>query len=834
MKKHFLWVLTAILTFCGTMMNTSCSDTNNSSSNPLEQQVKGLWWALSDSEGTYSGSDHTVDYTRMGLALNFNEDGTGYAIAFLFNSDDSDPETIIGGETAGPFTYSSRADGSLYLDFGKTISEEYANYFENWAMTYQSGVIISSDGKLTLNLEPASDAMAAKIQEWDYNAHSGASAAYFNINDEDFTPESWRDQEAIYIYDGHGTDVTDSKGRTGYTLVNLPWYEGDKLVNMSPTFCDDLLPENGWEWVFNRCGSRNIVNNNFFAVYNKYTGILRFFYYQPAGFSAGNDHVWEVTMSDNLANHSSFCYGIPKDATIKNKAAIAQNHDGIAMCIAPWVSTMSQDGLITPNAGWWAFDVDLSGCRSEGLNTADYIRLQMRSWDAMHTSLGSAMIAAIDGSLAADLKLKETTSTVNSMTGFAADLKTMAGMGVDVYKAISSFNEGKKEDSFKSLIAFAKGYCNLAGIDLKEEKTNKGLEGKIGGTINLAMNGHLSTTGIIEGSKPVVGVVSPTFYMKDFDTKNSHLGQGTWTLKTSPMVYVFDWILATNWGWSESTPHGFWGESSWTSYNDYYTKTTEKVSPRYGTFWVFDPTSVEVELNPEIFPQDQIEWMQVDALPGARIANKVTGTDDYRAALGLQPRFSSKHLFSEDYINGYVDEWGKPSYSSWLFNFNVDGENLRDDLTDYFYGETNTHGTTFDVISPYEKVDSTNQAIYGRGVKDIYILEPQLATPIWYQSKILPPIEISVTLTIKMRNMDKPIVYNRLYLPEFSNTGVPRYNYRQWSYEDTKNTYNEYRKFCDRISKHLISPLQKDHHQVYDYNVKRVNKKVLGLIPVER
>lgn len=834
MNKRFLWMLTAILTICGAMMNTSCSDDDNTPGNPLARQVSGMWWALTDSEGSYGVGDHTVDYTRMARALNFNEDGTGYAIALLFESEDSDPDVVIGGETAAPFTYSSRADGTLHLDFSKTVSEEYANYFKNWTITYQNGAVSVIDGQQTLSLEPASDAIAAKITEWDHNAHTGAAAAYFNINDDDFTTDNWRDQEAIYIYDGQGTDVTDSKGRTGYTLVNLPWYEGDKLVNMSPDFCDDLLPVNGWEWVFNRCGSRNIVNNNFFAVYNKYTGILRFFYYQPAGFSAGNDHVWEVTMSDNLANHSAFCYGIPQDASIINKAAISQSQDGVAMCIAPWVSSKSQDGLITPNAGWWAFDVDLSGCRSEGFNTADYIRLQMRSWDAMHTSLGSAMAAAIDGTLAADLKLEETSRTVNSLTGYAADLKTMAGMGVDVYKAISSFKEDKKEDAFNSLISFAKGYCNLAGIDLKEEKTIKGLEGKIGGTINLAMNGHMSTTGIIEGSKPVVGVVSPTFYMKDFDTKNSHLGQGTWNLKTSPMVYVFDWILATNWGWGDANQYGFWGENSWTSYNDYYTKKAETVPPRYGTFWVFDPTSVEVELNPAIFPQDQIEWMEVDALPGARIANKVTGTDAYRAALGLQPRYSNGHLFSEDYINGYVDEWGTPSYSSWKFNFNVTGENLRDDLTDYFYGEEDTHGMTFDVVSPYEHVDSTNQAVYGRGVKDAYILEPQLATPIWYQSKILPPIEISVTVTIKMRNMDKPIVYNRLYLPEFSNAAAPRYNYRNWTNEDAQSTYDAYRKFCDRINKHLISPLQQDHHQVYDYNVKRANTKVLGLIPEER
>ena len=189
----------------------------------------------------------------------------------------------------------------------------------------------------------------------------GAAADNFNINDGEFTADNWREHEAIYLYDGIGQDATDIHGRQGYTLVNLPWHQGDVQTNLPNGFCKDITSENGWELVLNRCGSRSIKNNNFIALYNIYTGTLRFFFYQPENFQTGNVHVWEVKMTDNLAQNSTLRYSVPQDRSIKHKDEIGQTtiDNTIVEYIAPWVGSLSQDGLITPNAGWWAFDVDL-------------------------------------------------------------------------------------------------------------------------------------------------------------------------------------------------------------------------------------------------------------------------------------------------------------------------------------------------------------------------------------------------------------------------------------------------------------------------------------------
>ena len=125
--------------------------------------------------------------------------------------------------------------------------------------------------------------------------------------------------------------------------------------------------------VLNRCGSRSIKNANFFALYNKYTGILRFFFYMPEKFTSGNDHVWEVTMTDNMARNTTLRYGIPQDLKMKDKDLVGLSGDRtISEYIATWVSRLSQDGYITPNTGWWAFDVDMSLYSKKSLNEDDH------------------------------------------------------------------------------------------------------------------------------------------------------------------------------------------------------------------------------------------------------------------------------------------------------------------------------------------------------------------------------------------------------------------------------------------------------------------------------
>lgn len=795
MKAKTLKMLAAILTFCGTicLTLTSCTEGIDNPVNPNQTQLKeelvGTWFSMLEAdEGYYEipGKLHEITY------INLEADGKGSYLFFLV---DENLEVIDDENTqfACAFEYTTTADGKVLISARKSIDD-----FElerNITLSYDNGHLLADDGEYVFKMDHPSDMQKSQMTIWLDQLHfGGAAASYYNINDESFTTENWRTQEAIYIYDGQGKDVVDEQGRTGYTLVNMPWYMGDKLTNLPNDFCDDLLPENGWEWVINRCGSRTIMNNNFFAVYNKYTGILRFFYYLPYGFSSGNDHVWQIAMTDHLAQGSTWRYGIPMDKTIIDKNAIKQEGSGTYMeYVTPWVDYKSDDGLIVPNAGWWAFDVDLSSYRNEDIKGTDNIKLQMRSWSTQHVSLTSTVAAAINGKLTAGFDITKRNVTVNSAKGITQSLGDIKDLGQTIYGAVQSAIKGDYISALKTGFTFAKGAYNLYGAMTKETSTTVTVDtigkGNLTGTIALNMTGNIDTEGTIRGSAPVVGIASPTFYLKDFDTTNSHLGQGTWNLKTSPVVYLTDTRMVALY----NSNMGEGGTCPWPYNNG---KDVDSGYPKFGYVYFFDPSSIEVSLNPNIFPEDQIEWMQVDALAGTRFSqNEVTGTDAYRQALGLGSR--SFKWTREDY--DYYKDFGDGA----LYGGNI--------ITDFFYKETENNGFTFPVYGTPEMINGVYDAVYGRGENGVYIVEPINAASNWLEARFIGGLEISVTVTIKLKGKKTPFVYNRVYLPEV---------------KDLSYTNEELDKFYNRIKNHQLSPLRDGHRAIYDYQVKRIGDMI--------
>ena len=770
----------------------SCSDDNPVDPNPLADKVAGMWYAQYDEQGT-TPYEFLGEYTHVINSILLNEDGTGYGCTMYLNDEESSPIFMYGGYTlqgGAKFNYSTTADGRITLKFDADdpIDKEYAKMLQSWTITYADGHITCTYGSDIKQLEKASEAMEAWLQSTAEQYGGGASADTYNINDEDFTPTTWREQEAIYIYDGTGKDVTDAKGRTGYTLVNMPWYRGDVLTNLPNGFCDDITPENGWEWVLNRCGSRTIVNCNFFAVYNKYSGILRFFYYLPYGFNAGNDHVWQVSMTDHLAQQSNWKYGLPSDKTIVDKAAIGQTGSGTFMdYVTPWVDYMSPDGLITPNAGWWAFDVDLSQTRQDGIQSTDNIKLQMRSWNTSHISLASTVAANIDGSLQAQFDLTKT--SVSSAKGLFESFSDIKGIGSGIFNAVKSAISGDYKDAIKTAFGVAKDGYTLYGAMTKETTTSVDTlaKGSLTGTVNLAMTGNIDTEGVIRGSVPTVGIASPTISMKDFDTKNSHLGQGVWNLKTPPVVY---WTNVDAW----------WKEHQWIS--GHY--SNGQAIPHFNycqmTPYFFDPNSVEIELNPNIFPTSEIEWVEVDAICGARKGSQLRN-DALRSAFGVggstSRNFARTAWRSADWERYYIPRQLKEN--DFLMDFLHDYDDKRGMSPSHvIYSMDN--GDSRNPIDPNSARFSWTETVKGRGA-DGYAIEPQYLGG--YETAYMPFLEVSVTVLVKLKGMDTPIVLSRTYLPEIKSFDATEFN----------NAIHKAKPYASKMN---------GHTELYDYQMKRI------------
>lgn len=787
MKKISNLLMMALLTIG--MGLTACSNKDIASfNNPLGSDIYGLWYADYQESGIV-GND--TPYSRVLQAVQLNSDGTGRWFWAAFNADNATtPLLFEGGQYNGAFSYTVAADGTI------TAKPQKDNCPMPRSFRFADGAItIDDNGAQTM--KPAPEGFENVLHQLEVATY-GADADNYNINDKDITAENWRQTEAIYIYDGVGADVTDEKGRTGYTTVNLPWYEGTKQTNLPEGFCDDITPEMGWEWVANYCGNRSVVNNNFFALYNKYTGILRFFYYMPQGTDTGNDHVWQVSMTDNLATHTTIPYGVPNDRSLSNKAAINQTGQGTYMdYITPWVDYRSNDGLIVPNDGWWAFDVDLSLTRPETINEGDNIKLQMRSWNTNHTSLYSTVEANIDGEMKGSFEGQTKTPFIaSSSKGIFGRVGDLVKLGTKVKDAVTNLASGNVAGAIKGGIDLAKNGSSLASGKTKASggETSGTFDGTFDGTINMMMNGTINTDGVIQGSQPTVGVASPTFYLKDFDTKNSHVGQGVWNLKKTPVVYRTNYIL-----------------SKWADVMCLYTDFHKSPDDHdyywsYSQFYFFDPSSIEVELNPNVFPESDIEWMQVDAVCGVRKSMMFNGTDVYAQALGID---NSKNDIGKNVHKADHE----------IFSFK--------DLLEYIGSSKNMkypyayHYTDHDAVQMgcvYNKDDPSGFSItwlVGHGA-DNYTIEPFYVVTnnesnfsgvdgLVFKT---PGYEISVSLTVKLKGVDTPFAYSRIYVPEIKNLD-----------------FNNLGSIIENAEKKTnLSPKTAGHTNLYDMQVSRLKK----------
>ena len=786
--KHASKLMAILLVLPIALGLTSCAEVDNSiDRNPLADQVKGMWWTQYDADGT---TLHGDDYTRIINSLLLNDDGTGYACTMYFDNESGAAVFMLGGYTLQggiKFNYTTTADGRIHLQFNADdpLNQEYAKVVQSWTITYADRHINCTDGTDSHQLDLATDDQSAWLQSLFHHYAGGASAVDYNINDyriklgsdvcDPITADNWREQGSIFLYvGGAGSDqgIHDTNGRTGYTQVNLPWARSTVQSNLPNGFCDALTPENGWLWVYNLCGNRSTENGNFFALYNKFTGLLRFFFYMPSQFSSGNDHVWQVSMPDNLALHGYWHYGLPIDRTITNKALLGQTEQGTYMdYVTPWVDYKSNDGLIVPAGGWWAFDVDLSTYRpGTSLADNDNIRLQMRSWTVEHVSLYSTMAAQIDGTMKANMKLDQVTQkSTSAASGIMMGLKAVTQAG----SMVSSFYEGDWIKGLGSLGDLIGTGAKIAGVD---DETKSGYEGTMDGTISLGLHGEMNTDGTISQSVPTTGFYPVTLQLSDFDLDEApSLGQGTWNLKTAPVVYRS---------------------------KNYNRRPINYMTNDYVNPYFFDPNSIELELNPDVFPEDQIEWIEVDALCGGRKVMQPKN-DNLRQAFGL-----TLHTNYKDRSEG--SKLSDESHGALLdFLYATDDKQGMKELEEIYRAD----GKSYSLGYKGEGDEWHYRQIEGRG-KDGFALEPQYTT--YDNDKIgssLPFLEVNVKVLVKMKDRKAPIVLSRNYLPE-----IKDYDVAEMLAARTK-------------TKPYASKMQ-GHTALYDYQMKRI-KDICEMLSLE-
>ncbi|MBR2197796.1 MAG: hypothetical protein IJ909_05085, partial [Fibrobacter sp.] len=338
------------------------------------------------------------------------------------------------------------------------------------------------------------------------------------------------------------TSYVDLNGRTQVTTteVALPWAE-DALPQ-------EWLPENDalamvankdqWELVFNLTGIESRPNYNYFGMYNKYSGLLRVFYYLDEAHippSDGNDHMWSMAFSENLAEYPVFQYGVPYNVSVSTPYKQAVGYPNIQYMTSATTSQMSQQGKVIPRIGWWACDVDMSQMRPQAMDSqSGYITPGMLLFSQDNVFLNSILNGDINGSINGNINLEALRPT--GITGggiFFEDLFTLTNsfLGSSGFGAIVSGTADKNDACGPSVgqgIAFS--VLSLA-MNITKQADGAGASetdklGDISMNAKLNLTGEMVTQGTIGGERST-NIASPKISPEYFKT-GTHFGQGVW------------------------------------------------------------------------------------------------------------------------------------------------------------------------------------------------------------------------------------------------------------------------------------------------------------------
>ena len=786
MKMLASRVLMGIVAAVVTMMTlTSCSEYDNPAPiNPDVEKIIGWWYAEYNQKGAFSEEEQDAYYKVVQGAC-FNEDGSGLWVEVYLNTAEEIvmPTNRI-GSFAAQFDYTIAPDGTVNFDITdlKPIDISDLNP-DKWSMKFTGSQIIGKEAGTNFTLKPITEDQQDKLSEWMTWLIGGEETNFdpqYNINtdvdvrkDNVFDRTNWYTSQRIICHVTSGVDNTikDKYGRIGYRSIILPWAKDknnndlSSESNLPEGFCDDLTPGNGWYLVTNFCGRYDFVNANYIALYNKYTGILRYFYYLPddTKLNGAKDHNWEILMGDGAAEHSPFHYALPMDKKLKasdGEKLNIRNSDYWSQFTTPWTVTQNKFGEMQPMSGWYAFDVDLSVYRGKGNTMMNdrSIKPMLRGYSTENVDL----YGSIDSDISGDLELKK--CCVNSTGGVFGPLEDV----LENVKGVKDFISGASEvyknvmsgdilGAIEGGINVAKQGCDLVGIDYG--KKDEGFDG-YKGTVNMKLNGTIDMKGAITSSAVIQGPAQIKQSISEFEFTESHLGEGVWNLKYTPVVYYTNAQIQWRDEYAKKGKEiyeAYWvkGQSPFKACKkvvyDYHSYTpTDPVAdtskdPWCGYVAYFDPSSIQVELNGSVFTQDEIESAQVYATCGVRKVTSAFGSlDKYREVYELKgSKFDINKANGGEYYNRPFNEAPFDALSN----------------------STDKHGLKTGATFKASLYDGHNCGMFGLG-DDNYILEPQpLSGDDHPLCTYMPSYEVTVTVIVMHNN--KPIIYSRTYLPEY-------------------------------------------------------------------
>lgn len=524
----------------------------------------------------------------------------------------------------------------------------------------------------------------------------------------------WETMEFLYIND-NGT--LDKK-------IEAPWNKEAASTIMPESVRMDVKKEDGWEAAFNLMNKDGHPDMNYFGLYNKYTGVLRiFYYYNKEVASSATDFAFEIVFeTDGLKNQSYYNalnYGIPMDADIKSTLnfLVEGNTSNTFRILTTPYSCSDRHEMIQ---GWYAFDIDMSTYTGKSFYTeGSTIVISCRANNKTSVTLSTDILGKIGGTLNGAI---DKTKMQSSSNGTSATLSDIADGSSSIGKAFNSTADALDKKGPAAIVAgigaafhWVSSVFKIGSIATKkrsESAQQQEQHYKINGKLDLRINATAATQGYLESSAST-NVKQFTLEKVAFNP-NSNVGKGVWNIDKSPEVYFFP----------------------------------ETIFASHEIAYFYDPTSFKVILNKDVFPDATnlkiISYCGVYARDGNETADTA-----FREAIGLGKTPSLENNKANTLTTS--DSYSRDFYPLKL------SEDL--DSSSFQSGAFSYEGYTL-------KLDDQNSAFN-------FILEPHI---VYQNSKAWPERypQLYVVVVVLFESNGKKFIFSRTYLPKMSEISVSK------------------------------------------------------------
>ena len=629
--------------------------------------------------------------------------------------------------------------------------------------------------------------------------------------------EDWSSQLTIKLI--KSVVYTNNLPEVKHEEVPLPW--NGNAAGVKNHFAEAelrkmMLNKYDWALAFNTTGIPDAsgVNLNYFGLFNRYTHVLRVFYYWPQELlppSGANDHMWHVTFSGKTAEYHPTSFAIPYNHTLEGGDAARFQQYANTYYTTALTDDMAVGGeaLVVPAAGWWAFDMDMSAMRQQsffdGYNEYNRMTIGMDLFDVQNLVLKSYMDGvSIGGDFNGNMKLDGLIPTSANAAGvIVPSILGPAGNMLQNTYLLQCINEGTAFGKGAIITSVIGTLASIAGNlvgqladDAPDDaETIRNELGKINASLKLQMSGTINTEGVIKSQRShgVPSVSIPLSFMgKIRGNKIFQMGKGIWNIENDPVVYVVKDAF-----WSNKAVLSYFTrkQQSWyrpgcdvAEYEIYSSPTS--MGLRLISF--FDPTSIgDVILNEDVF--GTISDVSVAASYGVYPCGIAGNTDAFRSAVGLDydkvltlatagkdqtastgnvsgakplPFKILKDPYTKDFFLMEMDESDKETFGD-LVAPHLSSQSVNGDYERRYFGNSlyftnrNADASTVDVVQ--------------------FVSDPQIFVPFNEQKRVitdpdLPDLVVTVQLRVKSQSpgQDEPSVklYRLRYVPRIEYINV--------------------------------------------------------------